>query len=63
MEPQNQNLLGMPRGDLEAYFSSLGEKTFRARQLMRWMYRRSVLDIDAMTDLSRGLRDQLGGHV
>jgi len=63
MEPLNQNLLGMPRGDLEAYFSSLGEKAFRARQLMRWMYRRSVLDIDAMTDLSHGLRDQLGNRV
>jgi 23S rRNA (adenine2503-C2)-methyltransferase len=63
MEPQIQNLLGMPRGDLEAYFSSMGEKAFRARQLMRWMYRRSVLDVDEMTDLSRGLRDQLGGHA
>lgn len=63
MEPQTQNLLGMPRGDLEAYFSSLGEKTFRARQLMRWMYRRSVLDIDSMTDLSIGLRGQLAGQI
>jgi 23S rRNA (adenine2503-C2)-methyltransferase len=63
MEPQIQNLLGMPRGDLEAYFSSLGEKTFRARQLMRWMYRRSVLDIDSMTDLSIGLRGQLAGQI
>jgi 23S rRNA (adenine2503-C2)-methyltransferase len=63
MEPQTQNLLGMPRGDLEAYFSSLGEKTFRARQLMRWMYRRSVLDVDSMTDLSIGLRGQLAGQI
>ena len=63
MEPQIQNLLGMPRGDLEAYFSSLGEKAFRARQLMRWMYRRSVLDVDAMTDLSHSLRGHLAGHA
>jgi 23S rRNA (adenine2503-C2)-methyltransferase len=63
MEAQIQNLLGMPRGDLEAYFSSLGEKAFRARQLMRWMYRRSVLDVDAMTDLSRSLRGHLAGHA
>ena len=63
MELQNKNLLGMPRGDLEAYFSSMGEKAFRARQLMRWMYRRSVLDIDAMTDLSRDLREHLVGRI
>jgi 23S rRNA (adenine2503-C2)-methyltransferase len=59
MESQLRNLLGMPRNDLEAYFSSLGEKAFRARQLMHWMYRRSVLDIDAMTDLSVSLRRTL----
>jgi 23S rRNA (adenine2503-C2)-methyltransferase len=59
MESQLRNLLGMPRNDLEAYFSSLGEKAFRARQLMRWIYRRSVLDLDAMTDLSVSLRRTL----
>jgi 23S rRNA (adenine2503-C2)-methyltransferase len=59
MDQPVQNLLGMPRGDLEAYFSSLGEKPFRARQVMRWLYRRSILDVTAMTDLSTSLRDRL----
>jgi 23S rRNA (adenine2503-C2)-methyltransferase len=63
MNANVQNLLGMPRGDLEAYFSSMGEKPFRARQLMRWMYRRSVLDISEMTDLSQALRDHLDGKI
>jgi 23S rRNA (adenine2503-C2)-methyltransferase len=63
MNANAQNLLGMPRGDLEAYFSSMGEKPFRARQLMRWMYRRSVLDISEMTDLSQALRDHLDGKI
>lgn len=63
MESSARNLLGMPRNDLEAYFSSLGEKEFRARQLMRWLYRRSVLDIAAMTDLSAGLRDRLASSA
>jgi 23S rRNA (adenine2503-C2)-methyltransferase len=53
----------MPRVDLEAYFTSVGEKAFRARQLMRWMYRRSVLEIDEMTDLSIGLREWLAANV
>jgi 23S rRNA (adenine2503-C2)-methyltransferase len=58
-----QNLLGMPRGALEAYLSSMGEKPFRARQIMRWMYHRSVLDLAEMTDLSKSLRDHLDGRV
>jgi len=60
---QPQNLLGMPRGDLEAYFSTLGEKSFRAGQLMRWIYRQAVLDLDSMTDLSVGLRGKLADTV
>ncbi len=63
MNTESLNLLGMPRGDLEAYFSSMGEKPFRARQLMRWMYRRSVLDLAEMTDLSQALRDHLNGKI
>jgi 23S rRNA (adenine2503-C2)-methyltransferase len=63
MNEMAQNLLGMPRGDLEAWFADQGEKPFRARQLMRWMYRRSILDLDAMTDLSVALRDHLAGRI
>ena len=51
--------LGLPRPDLEQLFGRLGEKPFRARQLMRWMYGRGVLDPAAMTDLSGALRDTL----
>jgi 23S rRNA (adenine2503-C2)-methyltransferase len=58
-----QNLLGMPRAELENWFASQGEKPFRARQLMRWMYHRSVLDLDEMTDLSLSLRNSLAGRV
>ncbi len=63
MNTNVQNLLGMPRTDLEAYFSSLGEKPFHARQLMRWMYRRSELDLGEMTDLSLALRTHLTGKI
>jgi 23S rRNA (adenine2503-C2)-methyltransferase len=63
MESQAQSLLGMPRGELEAYFCAIGERPFRAQQLMRWMYRRFVFDLEQMTDLSRDLRDRLVGAV
>jgi len=51
--------LGLPRQELEQLFAGLGEKPFRARQLMRWMYGRGVLDPVAMTDLSGKLRETL----
>ena len=63
MKPEPQNLLGMPRTELEAWFAGLGEKPFRARQLMRWLYRRSVLEVGEMTDLSLTLREHLEGRA
>lgn len=54
------NLLGLPRADLERLFADMGEKSFRARQMMQWVYGRSVLCLDDMTDLSKSLRDLLG---
>lgn len=59
MTADRTNLLGLPRPDLEDFFSRLGEKPFRARQIMNWIYRRGVDDFEAMTDLSRGLRQRL----
>lgn len=53
------NLLGLDRVGLEAFFVTLGEKPFRARQIMKWIYDRGVSDFDAMTDISKALRDQL----
>ncbi|MDJ0699062.1 MAG: 23S rRNA (adenine(2503)-C(2))-methyltransferase RlmN [Woeseiaceae bacterium] len=53
------NLLGLPQGDLEQFFSALGEKPFRARQLMQWIHQRGVTSFDEMTDLSKALRQRL----
>lgn len=55
------NLLDLDRGNLEAFFASLGEKPFRASQVMRWIYHQGVTDFDTMTDLSKKLREQLNG--
>jgi 23S rRNA (adenine2503-C2)-methyltransferase len=54
------NLLGLPRPDLEAFVAErLGAKPFRARQLMKWIYRRGAADFSAMTDLAQEFRAQL----
>ena len=42
-----------------AYMAQIGEKKFRATQIYEWMHVRHVTSIDAMTNLSKKLREQL----
>jgi len=53
------NLLGLSPGELRAFCVALGEKPFRARQLLRWIHHSGVDDFAAMTDMSKALRDRL----
>lgn len=53
------NLLGMSLPRMQAYFVSIGEKPFRAIQMMKWIHQRGVTDFEAMTDISRKLRERL----
>jgi len=54
-----QNLLDFDALALAAYVAELGEKPFRARQLMRWIYKVGEPDFAAMTDIAATLRDKL----
>ncbi len=58
-EPAKVNLLDLNRAGLQQFFTDLGEKPFRVRQVMPWIYHRQQRDFSAMTDLSRQLREQL----
>lgn len=53
------NLLGLSRTELESYVAELGARPFRARQLMKWIYRKGASDFDAMTDLAKDFRARL----
>ena len=53
------NLLGQSQSALIDFFAGLGEKPFRARQLLQWIHQRNVESFDDMTDLSRALRTRL----
>jgi 23S rRNA (adenine2503-C2)-methyltransferase len=50
------NLFALSRSQMERLFVEHGEKAFHARQVMKWIYHRGVLDIDVMTDLSKRQR-------
>lgn len=53
------NLLGLSQAKLEAFFENLGEKPFRAVQVMKWIHQMGVDRFDAMTNISKGLREKL----
>ncbi len=53
------NLLGMSRDGLERFFSELGEKPFRAAQVLKWIHQFGVADFSAMTNISKALRERL----
>nr|SPS06294.1 putative Fe-S containing enzyme [Candidatus Nitrotoga fabula] len=55
----SDNLLDFDVEQLNAWFTSIGEKPFRARQMLRWMYREGEPDFTAMTDLPVSLREKL----
>ena len=54
------NLLDLDRDGLERFFADeLGEKRFRAHQVMKWIYHRHVCDFAEMSDLGKDLRAKL----
>ena len=57
--PGRVNLLGMSRAALQEFLVGLGEKPYRALQLMKWIYHQGVSDFSAMTDVGRELRERL----
>ena len=54
-----QNLLDLDLAGLKAWLAQIGEKPFRANQLLRWIYQRGETDFAAMTDLARAFRERL----
>jgi len=53
------NLLGMDRRAMEDYFVGIGEKPFRAAQVLQWLHHYGVNDFDAMTNIGKELRARL----
>lgn len=53
------NLLGLDRKALQAYFVSVGEKPYRADQVLKWIHFNGVNDFQAMTNISKALRQTL----
>lgn len=54
------NMFDLDHHSMMAFFADLGEDTYRASQLLKWIYRNGVLDFSKMTNFSKTLRQMLG---
>jgi len=53
------NLFNHSRKQLEFIFKEIGEKPFHARQLIKWIHQKGIINLDEMTDLGKNLRQKL----
>ena len=53
------NLLDFDLKGLTVFCAALGEKSFRATQLFRWIHQKGATDFEQMTDLAKPLRSKL----
>lgn len=59
MATRQQNLLDLGPAALAEWFESIGERGFRAQQILKWVYHQGVMDFSQMSNLSLDLREQL----
>ena len=53
------NLLDFDLPGLSAWFTEIGEKPFRAKQVLRWLHQHGAEGFAQMTDLAKSLRERL----
>ncbi len=53
------NLMGLSEAKLIAFFESIGEKKFRATQVLKWIHQFGVIEFDEMSNISKVLREKL----
>ena len=57
------NLIGLLPSEMEDLAVETGASRYRGRQLATWIYRKGVLDLEAMSDLSKDFRATLAERV
>ncbi len=59
MSDRRQDIRKLTFEELRNYFEKINQKPFRAKQVQEWLWKKSVLSIDEMTNLSLPIREQL----
>lgn len=53
------NLLDLDLQSMRTFFTDIGEDSFRASQVLKWIYQKGILDFSGMTNLGKSLREKL----
>ena len=59
MQQKKINLLGLSQKQMEEFFLSIGEKKFHARQVIKWIHRKGIIDLESMSDIGKNLKHKL----
>ena len=59
MNTKKINLMDLTRQQMREFFAELGEKPFRADQLVKWIYHFGEDNFDNMTNINKKLREKL----
>lgn len=59
MQSEKINLLDLNRQQMREFFIEIGDKAFRADQMMKWIYQYCCDDFDQMTNINKKLREKL----
>lgn len=62
MDKQKKDIREQSLEELIAFFESHGEKKFRAKQVMEWIWKKSASGFDEMSNISAGTRQLLDEH-
>ncbi|MBL7728112.1 MAG: 23S rRNA (adenine(2503)-C(2))-methyltransferase RlmN [Dinghuibacter sp.] len=60
MKTAQKNIRQLSLAELETYFTALGEKKFRAKQVYEWIWQKGAGSFADMTNVSKELRQRLG---
>ena len=52
VQPKKINLLDLTREGLRAFFNDMGEKPFRAEQVMKWIYQQGLSSVQILPHLA-----------
>ena len=59
MEKTRPNIRQVEVADIERFISKIGEKPFRVKQIVEWLWQKHAHSFDEMTNLSKDLRGLL----
>src|SRR5687767_921634 len=62
MSEVKKNIRQLSLTELEQYFEALNEKKFRAKQVYEWLWQKHAHTFEAMTNLSKDLRNKLADN-